>query len=163
METIQRQSGGVRRVFHRSLLAVALVAASFGVSLTAASPAQAASTTMCSTSSVPAGWLVTEVQTNAGAICGPYLFFRITNDLRNGMYMCSVTQPPAGWVVTEVQRNAGAICGPYLFFRITSDLRNGMYMCSVTQPPAGWVVTEVQTNAGAICGPYLFYRISRLA
>ncbi|SCL29690.1 hypothetical protein GA0070616_3931 [Micromonospora nigra] len=106
------------RVVGRALTALVLATAAAGFSLGVASPAQAASTTMCSTSPVPAGWVVTEVNTNAGAICGPFLFFRITNDLWNGMHMCSVTQPPAGWVVTEVQTNARAICGPYLFYRI---------------------------------------------
>jgi uncharacterized protein YbdZ (MbtH family) len=158
METLQRRSGGFRAVARRTLVAVAMVAASLGFSLVTAGSAQATSTHMCSATPVPAGWVVTEAYTNQG-ICTPYIYYRITNNMQNGMHMCSATPVPAGWVVTEAYTNQG-ICGPYIYYRITSNLQNGMHMCSATRVPAGWVVTEAYTNSG-ICGPYVYYRIVR--
>ncbi|MFC5291210.1 hypothetical protein ACFPM7_29520 [Actinokineospora guangxiensis] len=158
MGTVQRRSGRFRHAARRALLAVALVAACLGISLTTTGTAQAASTHMCSSTPVPAGWVVTEAYTNQ-SICRPYIYYRISNDFYNGMHMCSATAVPAGWVVTEAYTNQG-ICGPYIYYRITSNLQNGMHMCSATAVPAGWIVTEAYTNQG-ICGPYVYYRIVR--
>ncbi|MER6756032.1 hypothetical protein ABT235_17835, partial [Micromonospora echinofusca] len=85
------------RLVHRILMAVALAAASLGLSLAVSSPAQAATTTMCSATPVPAGWVVTQAQRDP-ASCGSHLHYWITNDLYNGMHICSATRVPAGWV-----------------------------------------------------------------
>ncbi|MEV4464144.1 hypothetical protein AB0J51_11000, partial [Micromonospora echinofusca] len=83
------------RLVQRVLMAVALAAASLGLSLAVSSPAQAATTTMCSATAVPAGWVVTQAQRDS-ASCGSHLLYWITNDLYNGMHICSATHVPAG-------------------------------------------------------------------
>uniref|UniRef100_UPI003D73338D hypothetical protein n=1 Tax=Micromonospora sp. RP3T TaxID=2135446 RepID=UPI003D73338D len=101
----------------RALAALALATAATGFALGVSSPAQAASTYMCSATPVPAGWVVTQAQTNSGN-CGPHLLYWITNDLYNGMHICSATPVPAGWLVTQAMSNSGN-CGPHLSYWIT--------------------------------------------
>lgn len=109
--------GRIPQTVRRALLALAVAAATLGFSLGVASPAQAASFSICSATAVPAGYVVTRAQVDPGT-CGPHLHYWITNELYNGMHICSATRVPEGWVVTRAQTEP-LNCGPHLSYWIT--------------------------------------------
>lgn len=71
---------------------------------------------MCSSSPVPAGWVVTYATSQAASLCGPFLFYTITPLSGSTMQICSATPVPAGWVVTYAA--SSPTCGSFLYYQI---------------------------------------------
>ena len=69
---------------------------------------------MCSSTAVPAGWVVTQVFGTSG--CAPFLRYQIQPVSGSVMDICSATAVPAGWVVTQVFGTSG--CGTFLRYQI---------------------------------------------
>jgi hypothetical protein len=65
-----------RNIVHRALMALVLAIAGLGLSIGVSSPAQAATTTMCSSSPVPAGYVVTGAYNNTPN-CGNFVLYTI--------------------------------------------------------------------------------------
>lgn len=102
------------------------------------------STYLCSSSPVPAGYVVTKIANTS--LCTPAFTYTITLPY-TAVVMCSVPSYtyPAGWVVTEILSTtncwAGTPNSPGYWGRRLYQPYSGIVVCASSPTPTGWYRT----------------------
>ncbi len=140
----------------RLLVAIAVIAATVTISLaTSQREARADTQTVCLSSPIPSGWVVTSFRYSLS--CGPgtggYNAMTIAKPF-NGIVACYGSTIPSGWVITGYRSTP--ICGSTSTYNAMtiSTPREGIVACFASTIPPGWVITGYQTspNCGSTFG-----------
>jgi len=130
--------------------------------------AEAATTIICSNSTVPSGYVVTQVRRNDNYCTSRHLEYTIEFPYP-GINMCSATPLPYDYGVTYARRNDSVCTNFYLLYRI-EPIRDNIDICSVPRGPthsaspvpAGYGVTYARRNDNVCTNSYLLFRTEKL-
>ena len=143
-------------IYGKIAVMVPVMAAVLLGSLSSGVTAANASSTQCSGTRVPAGYVVTSIYNTAG--CGasqqPGNTYTLATPAPGLAYCAAPTNAPAGYVITSIY-NAAA-CGPDILglgnTYVPAMPAAGLAICSqVSEIPAGWIATR-NYNSSACSG-----------
>ncbi|MEU4302499.1 hypothetical protein [Kitasatospora aureofaciens] len=130
------------RTSHVLTVVLMLLGVTTAATAQAAPQRLAASTTICSNSPIPAGWVVTSSYSSWGCP-GTGVSYTITDTAgQTNLTICSFSPKPAGWVVTSSYSSSNCVGTgvAYTLFKITTQ--TSAVVCSFSPLPAGWVVSS---------------------
>ncbi|EST34874.1 hypothetical protein [Streptomyces roseochromogenus] len=104
-------------------------------------------TTICSTSPVPSGWVITAINTNAWQCGGSS--YTIQTPV-SPMGVCDNSPIPSGWVITAIHTNVWQCAGGNSYTIQTPV--SPMGVCDNSPIPSGWVITAIHTNVWQCAG-----------
>jgi hypothetical protein len=117
--------------------------------------------TMCSSNSVPTGYVV--VQVSNSEACSPYEQYTIETPSTTGTTtVCNVGNfSPSGWVITNIQTQDGGACDDHQPETLAPLTGSQMTACESSTIPSTWIVSAIQA-AGSTCAQNEIYTIQLL-